>query len=379
MEELKKEGFEYVGEMPVRETINNPTYGIGKNYTVGSIDESMLTNDELELVAQYASEIDITDSKKVLSYGANAQRNISDFSVTILNKVRSHELGDVGASLKELTVALDTSLEPQKKGIAGLFQRGKKSIEIIKANYAKAETNVRKIERDLEEHQVVLMQDVSMLDQMYQLNLKYYRDLTMYIMAGKKALDAAREKADSIKLRAEETQLAEDVQAYNDYMALCNRFEKKIHDLELTRTITIQTAPQVRMIQSIDEEMLEKIQSSMINTIPLWRNQMVISLGIEHSRRAIEAQNAVTQKTNELLSQNATALKQATVESAREAERSIVEIETLKKCNQELISSINEVVKIHEKSALQRKQAEKDLVGLELELKQALLEAAQRR
>jgi len=218
-----------------------------------------------------------------------------------------------------------------------------------------------------------------MLDQMYQLNLKYYRDLTMYIMAGKKALDAAREEADSIKLRAEETQLAEDVQAYNDYMALCNRFEKKIHDLELTRTITIQTAPQVRMIQSIDEEMLEKIQSSMINTIPLWRNQMVISLGIEHSRRAIEAQNAVTQKTNELLSQNATALKQATVESAREAERSIVEIETLKKCNQELISSINEVVKIHEKSALQRKQAEKDLVGLELELKQALLEAAQRR
>lgn len=379
MEELKKDGLDSIGVMPTRGSVTMPIYG-EKNYRAGSIDETMLSKEELETVEQYAKEINITDSRQVLTYGASAQRNISDFSVTILNKVNTRDLGDVGESLKELTVALDSTMEPQKKGLAGLFQKGKRSIETIKANYAKAETNVKRIERDLEQHQVVLMQDISMLDQMYELNLKYYRDLTMYIIAGKKALDEAKgETLTALKERAEETQLAEDLQAYNDYQALCNHFEKKLHNLELTRTISIQSAPQVRMIQNIDEEMLEKIQSSIINTIPLWRNQMVISLGIEHSRRAIEAQNAVSQKTNDLLTHNATSLKQATIESAREAERDIVDIDTLRKCNRELITSISEVVKIHEQGAVKRQQAQEELVKIENELKQAILEIAQRK
>lgn len=365
-------------KIPQMGTIQMPT--VSKEYQAGSIDESMLTVEEKQMVEQFASEINIADSKQVLSYGAAAQRNISDFSISVLNKVKTRDLGDVGESLKELTVALNATTEPEKKGIMGLFQKAKRSIDSIKANYAKAETNVQTIVRDLEQHQVVLMQDISMFDQMYELNLKYYRDLTMYIIAGKKALDKAKgETLQVLKDKATATQMQEDVQAYNDYLGLCNRFEKKLHDLELTRVITIQSAPQVRMVQNNDEEMLEKIQSSIINTIPLWRNQMVLALGIEHSKRAIAAQNAVTEMTNNLLTQNAETLKQATVDSAREAERSIVDIATLKKCNQELIASINDVVKIHEQGSKKRQQAQEELVKIEQELKKAMLEAATRK
>lgn len=376
-DEQPREDFSF-DKIPQMGTIQMPT--VSKEYQAGSIDESMLTVEEKQMVEQFASEINIADSKQVLSYGAAAQRNISDFSISVLNKVKTRDLGDVGESLKELTVALNATTEPEKKGIMGLFQKAKRNIEGIKANYAKAETNVQTIVRDLEQHQVVLMQDISMFDQMYELNLKYYRDLTMYIIAGKKALDKAKgETLEALKEKAERTQLQEDVQAYNDYLGLCNRFEKKLHDLELTRAITIQSAPQVRMVQNNDEEMLEKIQSSIINTIPLWRNQMVLALGIEHSRRAIKAQNAVTETTNNLLTQNAETLKQATVDSAREAERSIVDIATLKKCNQELITSINEVVKIHEQGSKKRQQAQEELVKIEQELKRAMLEAATRK
>ena len=376
-DEQPREDFSF-DATPRMGTIQMPT--VSKEYQAGSIDESMLTVEEKQMVEQFASEINIADSKQVLSYGAAAQRNISDFSISVLNKVKTRDLGDVGESLKELTVALNATTEPEKKGIMGLFQKAKRNIEGIKANYAKAETNVQTIVRDLEQHQVVLMQDISMFDQMYELNLKYYRDLTMYIIAGKKALDKAKgETLEALKEKAERTQLQEDVQAYNDYLGLCNRFEKKLHDLELTRAITIQSAPQVRMVQNNDEEMLEKIQSSIINTIPLWRNQMVLALGIEHSRRAIKAQNAVTETTNNLLTQNAETLKQATVDSAREAERSIVDIATLKKCNQELITSINEVVKIHEQGSKKRQQAQEELVKIEQELKRAMLEAATRK
>lgn len=376
-DEQPREDFSF-DKIPQMGTIQMPT--VSKEYQAGSIDESMLTVEEKQMVEQFASEINIADSKQVLSYGAAAQRNISDFSISVLNKVKTRDLGDVGESLKELTVALNATTEPEKKGIMGLFQKAKRSIDSIKANYAKAETNVQTIVRDLEQHQVVLMQDISMFDQMYELNLKYYRDLTMYIIAGKKALDKAKgETLAVLKEKAESTQMQEDVQAYNDYLGLCNRFEKKLHDLELTRVITIQSAPQVRMVQNNDEEMLEKIQSSIINTIPLWRNQMVLALGIEHSRRAIQAQNAVTETTNNLLTQNAETLKQATVESAREAERSIVDIATLKKCNQELITSINEVVKIHEQGSKKRQQAQEELVKIEQELKRAMLEAATRK
>ena len=376
-DEQPREDFSF-DKIPQMGTIQMPT--VSKEYQAGSIDESMLTVEEKQMVEQFASEINIADSKQVLTYGAAAQRNISDFSISVLNKVKTRDLGDVGESLKELTVALNATTEPERKGIMGLFQTAKRNIEGIKANYAKAETNVQTIVRDLEQHQVVLMQDISMFDQMYELNLKYYRELTMYIIAGKKALDKAKgETLAVLKAKAESTQMQEDVQAYNDYLGLCNRFEKKLHDLELTRVITIQSAPQVRMVQNNDEEMLEKIQSSIINTIPLWRNQMVLALGIEHSRRAIKAQNAVTETTNNLLTQNAETLKQATVDSAREAERSIVDIATLKKCNQELITSINEVVKIHEQGSKKRQQAQEELVKIEQELKQAMLEAATRK
>lgn len=376
-DEQPREDFSF-DKIPQMGTIQMPT--VSKEYQAGSIDESMLTVEEKQMVEQFASEINIADSKQVLTYGAAAQRNISDFSISVLNKVKTRDLGDVGESLKELTVALNATTEPEKKGIMGIFQKAKRNIEGIKANYAKAETNVQTIVRDLEQHQVVLMQDISMFDQMYELNLKYYRELTMYIIAGKKALDKAKgETLAVLKEKAERTQMQEDVQAYNDYLGLCNRFEKKLHDLELTRAITIQSAPQVRMVQNNDEEMLEKIQSSIINTIPLWRNQMVLALGIEHSRRAIKAQNAVTETTNNLLTQNAETLKQATVDSAREAERSIVDIATLKKCNQELITSINEVVKIHEQGSKKRQQAQEELVKIEQELKRAMLEAATRK
>ncbi len=360
---------------PVRQTVQ-PIVQTQTEYNAGSIDESMLSNDEKEMVAQFANEIDISNAKQVIQYGSSAQKSISDFSVNILGKVKTSELGDVGDALKELTVALDATTEPEKKGILGIFQKAKRGVDSIKANYAKAETNVSRIEKDLEKHQVVLTQDVEMFEQMYDLNLQYYRELTMYIIAGKKALDKARgEKLEALKVKAETSQMQEDVENYNKYVNLCNRFEKKLHDLELTRVIAMQVAPQIRLLQDNDQEMLEKIQSSLVNTIPLWRHQMVLALGIEHTQRALSAQNMITEKTNELLTRNAETLKMATVETAKEAERSVVDIATLKRCNQQLISSISEVVKIHEQGAKRRQDAETELVKVEQELKQALLEA----
>ena len=360
---------------PVRQTVQ-PIVQTQTEYNAGSIDESMLSNDEKEMVAQFANEIDISNAKQVIQYGSSAQKSISDFSVNILGKVKTSELGDVGDALKELTVALDATTETEKKGILGIFQKAKRGVDSIKANYAKAETNVSRIEKDLEKHQVVLTQDVEMFEQMYDLNLQYYRELTMYIIAGKKALDKARgEQLEALKVKAETSQMQEDVENYNKYVNLCNRFEKKLHDLELTRVIAMQVAPKIRLLQDNDQEMLEKIQSSLVNTIPLWRHQMVLALGIEHTQRALSAQNMITEKTNELLTRNAETLKMATVETAKEAERSVVDIATLKRCNQQLISSISEVVKIHEQGAKRRQDAETELVKVEQELKQALLEA----
>lgn len=360
---------------PMRQTVQ-PIVQTQTEYNAGSIDESMLSNDEKEMVAQFANEIDISNAKQVIQYGSSAQKSISDFSVNILGKVKTSELGDVGDALKELTVALDATTEPEKKGILGIFQKAKRGVDSIKANYAKAETNVSRIEKDLEKHQVVLTQDVEMFEQMYDLNLQYYRELTMYIIAGKKALDKARgEQLEALKEKAETSQMQEDVENYNKCVNLCNRFEKKLHDLELTRVIAMQVAPQIRLLQDNDQEMLEKIQSSLVNTIPLWRHQMVLALGIEHTQRALSAQNMITKKTNELLTRNAETLKMATVETAKEAERSVVDIATLKRCNQQLISSISEVVKIHEQGAKRRQDAETELVKVEQELKQALLEA----
>lgn len=373
--EEEKQTNTLLEDVPVMQTVQ-PIVQTQAEYSAGSIDESMLNNDEKEMIAQFANEIDISNAKQVIQYGSSAQKSISDFSVNILGKVKTSELGDVGDALKELTVALDATTEPEKKGILGIFQKAKRGVDSIKANYAKAETNVSRIEKDLEKHQVVLTQDVEMFEQMYDLNLQYYRELTMYIIAGKKALDKARgEQLEALKEKAETSQMQEDVENYNKYVNLCNRFEKKLHDLELTRVIAMQVAPQIRLLQDNDQEMLEKIQSSLVNTIPLWRHQMVLALGIEHTQRALSAQNMITEKTNELLTRNAETLKMATVETAKEAERSVVDIATLKRCNQQLISSISEVVKIHEQGAKRRQDAETELVKVEQELKQALLEA----
>lgn len=373
--EEEKQSNTLLEGVPVRQIVQ-PIVQTQAEYSAGSIDESMLSNDEKEMIAQFANEIDISNAKQVIQYGSSAQKSISDFSVNILGKVKTSELGDVGDALKELTVALDATTEPEKKGILGIFQKAKRGVDSIKANYAKAETNVSRIEKDLEKHQVVLTQDVEMFEQMYDLNLQYYRELTMYIIAGKKALDKARgEQLEALKEKAETSQIQEDVENYNKYVNLCNRFEKKLHDLELARVIAMQVAPQIRLLQDNDQEMLEKIQSSLVNTIPLWRHQMVLALGIEHTQKALSAQNMITEKTNELLTRNAETLKMATVETAKEAERSVVDIATLKRCNQQLISSISEVVKIHEQGAKRRQDAEMELVKVEQELKQALLEA----
>jgi uncharacterized protein YaaN involved in tellurite resistance len=346
-----------------------------ENFSAGTIDEDMLTEEEKQIVEQFANEIDISNVDQTIKYGVAAQRNISAFSESILKKVKTYDLGEIGDSLKELTVAINATTEPEKKGFFGLFQKAKRSIESIKANYSKVENNVNRIEKDLEIHKNVLTQDVLMYQEMYELNIDYYKELTMYIIAGKKALSKAKEgELKELKKKAEITNKQEDAQAYKDFEDLCHRFEKRISDLEITRVISIQSAPQVRMLQNNDREMLDKLQSSLSNTIPLWRNQLVLSLGIEHSQRAIEAQSTLADKTNELLKKNAETLKMATINAAKEAERPIVEIETLKQCNSNLISSINEVIKIHEQGEQKRIKVQAELVRIEEELKQAMLD-----
>ncbi|MGN0968509.1 MAG: toxic anion resistance protein [Oscillospiraceae bacterium] len=339
------------------------------------LDESQLTEAERKMVADFAEKIDITDSSVVLQYGAAAQKNIAGFSENALNSVRTKDLGEVGEALSSLVVELKGFNVEEKKGVRGFFQKKRNEMEAMKASYSKAEANVDKIVEVLEGHQVTLMKDIAMLDQMYDLNTKYYKELTMYILAGKKALEKARsETLEELRKKAAETGAQEDAQKYNDYANLCNRFEKKIHDLELTRMISIQMGPQTRLIQNNDTLMLEKIQSSLVNTIPLWKSQMVLALGLEHSRQATAAQSAVTNMTNELLKQNADMLKMGTIETAKEAERSVVDIQTLQHTNEQLISTLDEVMNIQKEGAQKRKEAEAELGRIEGELKQKLLE-----
>ncbi|MEA4955845.1 MAG: toxic anion resistance protein, partial [Pseudoflavonifractor sp.] len=311
----------------------------------------------------------------VLQYGAAAQKNIAAFSENALNNVKTKDLGEVGDALSSLVVELKTFGEPEKKGIAGFFQKKRNELEAMKANYSKAEVNVTKIVRVLEDHQVILMKDIAMFDQMYDLNTKYYKELTMYVIAGKKRLEYLRANdLEQLKQKAAQTGAQEDAQAYNDFANLCSRFEKKLHDLELTRMISIQMGPQTRLLQNNDTQMLEKIQSSLVNTIPLWKSQMVLALGLEHGRQATAAQTAVTNMTNELLQKNADMLKMGTIETAREAERSVVDIQTLQHTNQQLISTLDEVMKIQTEGAQKRREAETELGRIEGELKQKLLE-----
>lgn len=339
------------------------------------LDESVLSEAERKIVADFAEKIDVTDSNLVLQYGAAAQKNIAGFSESALSKVRTKDLGEVGKDLAGLVGELEHFGQEEKGGIFGFFQKKKNDISALKAQYAKAETNVNKIIEVLEGHQVTLMKDVAMLDQMYSLNTKYYKELTMYILAGKKKLEAVRTgELEELRKKATASGSQEDAQAYNDLANMCNRFEKKLHDLELTRIVSIQMGPQVRLIQNNDALMLEKIQSSLVNTIPLWKSQMVLALGMENSRQATAAQSAVTNMTNELLQKNADMLKMGTIETAKEAEKSVVSVETLQHTNRQLISTLDEMMKIQTEGAQKRKEAEAELGRIEGELKQKLLE-----
>ena len=341
-----------------------------------ALDDKLLTEQEKKAVEEFAKKIDITDTNLVLQYGAAAQKSVAGFSENALSNVRSKDLGEVGADLSELVVQLKGfGSGEEKKGLAGLFRKAGNKIESMKAQYGKVEANVDRIAQSLEKHQITLMKDIAMFDQMYELNLKYYKELTMYILAGKKRLEEVRAgQLEELRVKAEQTGLAEDAQAYNDMVNLCNRFEKKLHDLELTRMISVQMGPQTRLLQNNDTQMVEKIQSSLVNTIPLWKSQMVLALGMEHSRQATAAQSAVTEMTNDLLKKNAEMLKTGTVATAKEAERSIVDIETLKHTNEQLISTLDEVLSIQRDGAAKRKAAEVELGKIEGELKQKLLE-----
>ena len=340
------------------------------------IDDSMLSEAEKKAVEDFSKKIDVMDSNMILQYGAAAQKNVAGFSENALKSVRTKDLGEIGRSLSELVVELKGfGEEEEKKGLFGKFKKAGNKLETMKAQHAKVEANVDKIARELEAHQVALLKDVAMFDQMYELNLKYYKELTMYILAGKKKLADVREnELPALRARAEQTGAQEDAQAYNDKAQMCERFEKKLHDLELTRMISIQMGPQTRLLQNNDTLMVEKIQSSLVNTIPLWKSQMVLALGMEHGRQATAAQSAVTEMTNELLKKNADMLKMGTIQTAREAERSIVDIETLQHTNEQLISTLDEVLNIQREGAEKRRAAEAELGRIEGELRAKLME-----
>lgn len=338
---------------------------------------SKLSPAEQAAVKEFAEKIDILNTEQVMNYGSAAQKNITEFSDAALNSVRSKDLGQVGDMLSDLVIELKgLNFEPEeKKGFLGLFKKASQNIASLKAQYDKAEVNVDKIVESLEKHEITLMKDISMMDKMYERNQEYLKELTMYILAGKIKIEHLRNvELPEVQAKARESGLPEDAQAANDFANMIGRFEKKIHDLELTRTISIQMSPQIRMIQNNDTLMAEKIRSSIVNTIPLWKSQMVMALSLHHSEQAMKAQREVTDVTNELLTKNAQALHQGSVSIAREAERGIVDLETLKKTNQELIATLDEVRQIQDDGRARRAQAEEELGRIEGELKQKLLD-----
>jgi uncharacterized protein YaaN involved in tellurite resistance len=339
------------------------------------IDESMLTEAERKIVEDFSKKIDITDSQQVLLYGTAAQKNIAEFSDNALASVKSKDLGEVGDTLSSLVVELKNNAPGQKQEKRGFFRKAKIKADELEAQYATAEKNVDRIVAVLEQHQVALMKDVAMFDQMFELNQQYYKELTMYIIAGKKRLNEVKTgELEQLRQRALQTGAQEDAQAYNDMANLVDRFEKKLTDLELTRMISIQMGPQTRMLQNNDTLMIEKIQTSIVNTIPLWKSQMVLALGLERSRQATAAQSAVTNMTNELLKKNAEMLKMGTISTAKEAERGVVDIETLQKTNADLISTLDEVISIQNEGRRKRQEAEVELGKIEGELRAKLLE-----
>lgn len=340
----------------------------------------ILTPAEQKQVDEFVKQIDITNSQLVLQYGASSQKKIADFSEVALGNVRSKDLGEIGNDLASVVTELKSfDEEEEEKGFLGFFKKNANRLENMKAKYAKAEVNVNRICKVLEGHQIQLLKDAAMLDQMYQLNLNYYKELSMYILAGKKKLDEVRTKElPDLLAQAQASGLPEDSQKARDLAELCNRFEKKVYDLELSRTVAMQMAPQIRLIQNNDTVMSEKIQSTLVNTIPLWKSQMVLAIGVDHSAKAAEAQRKVTDMTNELLRKNAEALKLATVETAKESERGIVDIETLKQTNETLIATLDEVMHIQEEGRNKRREAEAELVQIEDAMRSKLLEVSRR-
>lgn len=338
-------------------------------------DESTLTPEERRMVDDFAEKICLDNSNQILQYGAGAQKKMADFSETALKNVKTKDLGEVGEMLSGVVTELKSfDLEEEEKGFLGLFKKNSNKINGMKARYAKAEANVNQICGVLEQHQVQLLKDIAVLDKMYELNKTYFKELSMYVLAGKKKLAKVQtEELPALQEKARQTGLAEDAQAANDLAALCNRFDKKLHDLELTRMVSIQMAPQIRLVQGNDITMTEKIQSTIVNTIPLWKSQMVLALGIAHSGQAAKAQREVTDMTNELLRKNAATLKMATVETAKESERGVVDIETLKVTNESLISTLDEVMRIQQEGREKRREAELELGRIETELKGKLL------
>ena len=339
-------------------------------------DESSLTPEEKKMVDDFSAQIDLANTNLVLQFGSGAQKKIADFSETALANVRTKDLGEVGDVLSSVVTQLKSfDVDEEEKGFFGFFKKNANKVTALRAKYEKAEGNINQISTVLENHQVQLMKDAAMLDKMYEMNKVYFKELSMYILAGKKKLaDVQANELPALVEKASKTDLPEDAQAANDLANLCNRFEKKIHDLELTRMISIQMAPQIRLVQGNDTLMSEKIQSTLVNTIPLWKSQMVLALGVAHSQQAAAAQHAVTDMTNELLKKNAETLKMATIETAKESERGIVDIETLTHTNEMLISTLDEVLQIQQDGRTRRKDAEAELGRIETQLKQKLLE-----
>ncbi len=344
------------------------------------LDDSVLNEEEKRQVEEFAKQIDLHNSTAILQYGVGTQKKMADFSGNALENVKTKDLGEVGEMLSDVVTQLKGFDEEEEKGFLGLFKKPAHKLESMKAKYAKAETNVNKICEALENNQVQLLKDISLLDKMYEMNLTYFKELSMYILAGKKKLAETREtELPQLLEKAKASGLPEDAQAARDLEALCDRFEKKLHDLELTRMVSIQTAPQIRLVQSSDTMMVEKIQSTIVNTIPLWKSQMVLALGVTHAEQAAKAQREVSDMTNELLKKNAEVLKTATIESAKESERGIVDMETLKNTNASLISTLDEVMKIQADGREKRRIAEQEMQTMENELKQKLLELSERK
>ncbi len=344
------------------------------------LDDSVLNDEEKRQVEEFAKQIDLHNSTAILQYGVGTQKKMADFSGNALENVKTKDLGEVGEMLSDVVTQLKGFDEEEEKGFLGIFKKPAHKLESMKAKYAKAETNVNKICEALENNQVQLLKDISLLDKMYEMNLTYFKELSMYILAGKKKLAETREtELPQLLEKAKASGLPEDAQAARDLEALCDRFEKKLHDLELTRMVSIQTAPQIRLVQSSDTMMVEKIQSTIVNTIPLWKSQMVLALGVTHAEQAAKAQREVSDMTNELLKKNAEVLKTATIESAKESERGIVDMETLKNTNASLISTLDEVMKIQADGREKRRIAEQEMQTMENELKQKLLELSERK